>query len=149
MAMGAAKSVWSGHSCPLPLTLVLLLILVWSGHPAGGSRGGFLMRRVQSKGKVKIRVKGSGQECPLYTKTNGDSRSSQRGGESQSNVQRTIVRDSRSPRNSHHNLSSSASFKTLPAWGVFRNSLSSTLAKCFWPLMSALMAPFGVRTLSL
>jgi hypothetical protein len=28
MAMDTAKSVWSGHSCPLPLTLELLLILV-------------------------------------------------------------------------------------------------------------------------
>ena len=73
MAVGRAKSVWSGHSCPLPLTLVLLLILVWSGHPAGGLRGRLLMRRVKSKSKVKIRVRGSGQECPLYTRTNGDS----------------------------------------------------------------------------
>jgi hypothetical protein len=66
MAMGTAKSVWSGQSCPLPLTLVLILVC-GVDIPAGGSRGGFLMRRVQSKSKVKIRVKGSGQECPLYT----------------------------------------------------------------------------------
>ena len=28
MAMGTAKSVWSGHSCPLPLKLVLNLKLL-------------------------------------------------------------------------------------------------------------------------
>jgi hypothetical protein len=72
MVMGTAKSVWSGHSCPLPLSLVLLLILVCGVDTLRdrcGEIGRLLMRSVKSKGKVKIRVKGSGQECPLHTKT--------------------------------------------------------------------------------
>jgi len=72
MAMDTAKSVWSGHSCPLPLTLVLLLILVCgvdSLRDDCGEMGQLLIRRIKGKGKVKIRVKGSGQECPLYTNT--------------------------------------------------------------------------------
>jgi len=72
MAMGTARSVWSGHSCPLPLSLVLLLILVCGVdtlREGCGEMGRLLMRRVKSKGKVKIRVKGSGQECPLHTRT--------------------------------------------------------------------------------
>jgi hypothetical protein len=38
--------VWSGRSCPLPLTLVLHLIL---------------------NIKINIKIKSGGQECPPYT----------------------------------------------------------------------------------
>ena len=37
MVMGTAKSVWSGHSCPLPLTLVLLIWCEWT--PCGRLAG--------------------------------------------------------------------------------------------------------------
>ena len=43
--------MWSGHSCPLLLTLPLI----------------FLDRQTENgRSQVKIEVKGSGQECPLH-----------------------------------------------------------------------------------
>ena len=49
--VGKVAFVWSGHSCPQPLTLGLVLI--------------FWMIKV--KIKVSTNIKRSGQECPLYT----------------------------------------------------------------------------------
>jgi hypothetical protein len=43
--------VWSGHSCPLALILGLMLIFVFD----------------PDSSNPRTNVKGSGQECPLYT----------------------------------------------------------------------------------
>jgi hypothetical protein len=61
--VGKVAFVWSGHSCPQPLTLGLVLI--------------FWMIKVKIKVKIKTKIKNeirvstnikrSGQECPLYT----------------------------------------------------------------------------------
>jgi hypothetical protein len=42
--------VWSGHSCPLPLTLVLQLIL-----------------KIKINTKINPKIKSGGQECPPHT----------------------------------------------------------------------------------
>ena len=49
--------MWVGHSCPTPLTLILVLTLtlVWKAHVE------------EPNLKVKINIKGVGQECPTHT----------------------------------------------------------------------------------
>ncbi len=62
-----SKYVWSGHSCPLPLTLgVVSGFDVWtSGSPFVDAISP--INRLVTR-SIKTNVKGSGQECPLHTK---------------------------------------------------------------------------------
>jgi len=46
--------VWSGHSCPLPLTLVLQLILE-------------IEINAKISRKINRKIKSGGQECPPHT----------------------------------------------------------------------------------
>jgi hypothetical protein len=55
--------MWDGHSCPSPLTLVLILEGDWF-LGAGDSK-----RKIKNdkiKIKTRIKVKGDGQECPSH-----------------------------------------------------------------------------------
>jgi hypothetical protein len=47
--------VWGGHSCPPLLSLGLFLVYLESKD------------KISAKTNIKNNVKGSGQECPLYT----------------------------------------------------------------------------------
>jgi hypothetical protein len=122
MAMGTAKSVWSGHSCPLPLTLELLLILVRGVDTLRhgcGEMGRLLMRRVKSKGKIKIRVKGSGQECPLHTKTElriNTFRVNKRGKQMRTTGNRSKPRRLRTLPLGHANRCCGSQFHAVPAF---------------------------------
>jgi REP element-mobilizing transposase RayT len=51
------QPMWSGHSCPLPLTLMLVLTFVSRGGPA----------RPGPHDKPNTNPNSSGQECPLHT----------------------------------------------------------------------------------
>jgi hypothetical protein len=49
-------SVWGGHSCPPPLKLICI--------PESATMSGLYRLKI----KIKINVKGGGQECPPHTR---------------------------------------------------------------------------------